>query len=151
MDMTMSPVILQLIRSRVIVDECVCKVCIFLVSCLLYVYVCFCCFSFQRQHMYLEIKELLEDADGVLRASDGVSDSAGVGVDLVVVAALKSLVAEEVDGLVGDAIGLLGLVLEVLEAVGLVPASGEDVEGDLASNGEAERAQSMLATGGDLS
>lgn len=115
------------------------KFCIFLVSCLLYVYVCFWCFLFQRQHMYLEIKELLEDADGVLRAGDGVSDGAGVGVNLVVVAALEGLVAEEVDGVVGDAIGLLGLVLEVLEAVGLIPASGEDIKGDLASNGEAAR------------
>lgn len=89
--------------------------------------------------MYLEIKELLEDADGVLRAGDGVSDGAGVGVDLVVVAALEGLIAEEVDGVVGDAIGLLGLVLEVPEAVSLVPTSGEDVEGDLTSNGEAVR------------
>lgn len=99
--------------------------------------------------MYLEIKELLEDADGVLRAGDRVPDGAGVGVDLVVVAALKGLVAEEVDVLVGDAIGLLGIVLDVPEAVGLVPASGEDVEGNLASNGEAARY--VLAIGGVLS
>ena len=61
----------------------------------------------------------------------------GVNVDLVVVAALVGLVAEEVDRLVGDAVGLLGLLFEVLEAVGLVPAGGEYVERDLTSNGEA--------------
>lgn len=65
-----------------------------------------------------------------------MADSPGIGVDLVVVAALKSLVTEEVNVLVGNAIGLLGLVLEVLEAVGLVPASREDVKGNLSTNGE---------------
>ncbi len=57
--------------------------------------------------------------------------------DLVVVATLHRLVAKEVDGGVLDAAGPLGLVLEVLQAVRLVPARGEDVEGDLAANGEA--------------
>lgn len=66
-----------------------------------------------------------------------MADGPGVAVDLEVVAALERLVAEEVDVLVGDSVGLLGFVLEVLQAVGLVPAGGEDVEGDLATNGEA--------------
>jgi hypothetical protein len=60
-----------------------------------------------------------------------------IGEDLVVVAALKGLVAEEVDVLVRYAARPLGILLEVAEAVGLVPADGEDVKGDLASNGEA--------------
>lgn len=60
-----------------------------------------------------------------------------VGENLVVVAAGRGLVAEEVDRLVGNAVGLLGLVLEVAQAVGLVPTVGEDVKGDLAPNGEA--------------
>lgn len=55
-------------------------------------------------------------------------------VDLVVVAAFEGLVAEEVDRGVGDAVGFLGFVFEVLEAVGFVPAGGEDVEGDLAAD-----------------
>ena len=38
-----------------------------------------------------------------------MADGAGVDVDLVVVAALVGLVAEEVDRRVGDAAGLLGL------------------------------------------
>lgn len=65
-----------------------------------------------------------------------MADGPGVAVDLVVVAAGEGLVAEEVDRLVLDA-AVLGLALEVLEAVGLVPAGGEDVEGDLAADGEA--------------
>lgn len=60
-----------------------------------------------------------------------------IGVDFVVVATRVRLVTEEVDVLVGDATGLLSLSLEVLKAVCLVPASGEDVEGDLTTNGEA--------------
>jgi hypothetical protein len=58
-------------------------------------------------------------------------------VNLIVVAADGRLVAKEVDGGVVDAVGLLGLVLEVREAVGLVPAVREDVKGDLATDGEA--------------
>lgn len=85
----------------------------------------------------LDVEQLLQDAHGVLGALDRVADGPGVAVDLEVVAALKGLVAEEVDVLVGDSVGLLGLVLEVLQAVGLVPAGGEDVEGDLATDGEA--------------
>lgn len=66
-----------------------------------------------------------------------MADGPGVAVDLVVVSALHVLVAKEVDGLVLDAALLLGLGLEVIEAVGLVPALGEDVERNLATNGEA--------------
>lgn len=65
-----------------------------------------------------------------------MTDRARVGVDLIVIATNKTLVTEEVDGLVlGSGDVLLGL--DVLQAVGLVPASGEDVERDLATNGEA--------------
>jgi len=65
-----------------------------------------------------------------------VADGARVLEDLVVVAALVGLVAEEVDGVVLDATDLL-LGFDVLQAVGLVPASGEDVERDLAADGVA--------------
>jgi hypothetical protein len=75
-----------------------------------------------------------------------VANGPGVIVDFPVVSARERLVAKEMDGLVLDAAGLLRLVLEVLEAVGLVPAIGEDVEGDLATNGEgkAEVAEALL-------
>ncbi|KAI6771954.1 hypothetical protein HG530_002912 [Fusarium avenaceum] len=86
--------------------------------------------------MHLEIEELLEDAQGVLRSSDGVASSSGVGVDLVVVAALEGLVTEEVNGLVSDAIGLLGLVLEVLEAGGLCDVRKTEVAESLFENSD---------------
>lgn len=60
-----------------------------------------------------------------------------VAEDLVIVAALECLVSEEVDLLVSDSVGLLGLVLEVAQTVSLIPAGGEDVEGNLAADGEA--------------
>jgi hypothetical protein len=82
-----------------------------------------------------QLEGLLEDADGVLGSLDRVACDAGVVVDLVVVAALEGLVAEEMDGGVLDSAGLLCVVLEVLKAVGLVPASGEDIKRDLAANG----------------
>lgn len=57
-------------------------------------------------------------------------------VNLVVVAALIGLVAEEVNCRVVDAGNVL-LSRQMLEAVGLVPAGGEDVEGDLPADGVA--------------
>lgn len=65
-----------------------------------------------------------------------MTDRARVGVDLIVIATDETFVTEEVDGLVihsGDT--LLGR--DVLQAIGLVPASGEDIERDLTTNGEA--------------
>ena len=73
----------------------------------------------------------------MIGVGNSVAYCALVCEDLVVVAAGRGLVAEEVDRLVGNAVGLLCLVLEVAQAVGLVPAVGEHIEGDLASNGEA--------------
>lgn len=89
------------------------------------------------RHGILNIKSLLYLLEAVLGPLDRVAYGAWVDVDLVVVAALAGLVAEEVDSGVADATGLLGLVLEVLQAVRLVPARGEDVEGDLAADREA--------------
>lgn len=63
-------------------------------------------------------------------------DSPRVGVDLVVVAAGEAFIAEEMDGMVVDAGDLL-LSLDVLQAVGLVPAGWEDIKGDLAADREA--------------
>lgn len=85
----------------------------------------------------LDIEGLLYLPQAVLGALDGVTNGAGVDVDLVVIAALAGLVAEEVDVGVFDAAGLLGLVLKVLQAVRLVPTRREDVEGDLATDREA--------------
>lgn len=91
--------------------------------------------SSDRQN--LEVEKLFQNLNSLLRALDGVANGSLVAEDLVVVAALERLVSEEMDLLVADSVGLLGLVFKVVQAVGLVPAGGEDVEGDLAADGEA--------------
>lgn len=58
--------------------------------------------------------------------------------DLVVVASLVGLVAEEVDRLVVHTIRPLGLRLDMLQTVGLVPASREDIKRDLSADGVPE-------------
>jgi hypothetical protein len=54
--------------------------------------------------------------------------------NLIIVPALVRLVAKEVHCRVFDAAGLFSLVLEMLQAVGLVPSRGEDIKGDLSSD-----------------
>lgn len=73
-----------------------------------------------------------------------MTNCAGILVDLVVVTTLRSLVTKEVNGFVGDAVGLLGILFEVLEAVSLVPAGGEDVERNLTTNGEATSRRTLV-------
>ena len=92
--------------------------------------------SVQFSSTHLKVEQLLQLSDSLLRAGHAVANGARVLEDLVVVAALVGLVAEEVDGAVLDAADLL-LGFDVLQAVGLVPASGEDVKGDLAADGVA--------------
>lgn len=65
-----------------------------------------------------------------------MTNSARVLIDFIVIAADKALVTEKVDVLILDAGDVL-LGLDVLQAIGLVPAGREDVEGDLATDGEA--------------
>jgi len=62
-----------------------------------------------------------------------VPNSPRVRENLIVVSTRESFVTEEMDGLVLDARNVL-LSLDVLQAVSLVPASGEDVKGDLAAD-----------------
>lgn len=81
----------------------------------------------------LQVEQLPQLSHRLLRASHTVTNSARVLENLVVVAALVSLVAEEVDLAVLDASDLL-LGLDVLQAVGLVPAGREDVKGDLSAD-----------------
>ena len=63
-----------------------------------------------------------------------MSNSPRVLVDLVVVTTFEGLVAEEVDRLVVYSIGQVLVVLDVLQAIRLVPAGWEDVEGYLAAD-----------------
>lgn len=89
-------------------------------------------------------KSLLQLLHGVLWTINRVTDSAGVRKDLIIVAAGEALVAEKVDCLVLNAGNVL-LGLDVLQAVSLVPTSGEDIEGDLAADGVA-----VLQNSGEL-
>lgn len=84
--------------------------------------------STNRIKLHLQVEELLQDSDGVVRRLHSVANGSWVGVDLPVVTTLVGLVAEEVDL-------LEALVLHVLKSVGLVPAGREHVKGDLAANG----------------
>ena len=56
-------------------------------------------------------------------------------IDLVIITPLIRLIAKEVNSRVIDAADLL-FIFDMLQAICLVPASGEDVEGDLAANGK---------------
>lgn len=89
--------------------------------------------SFQRCR-YSQIEQFLHLLKCVLGVLDRVPDCPGILVELVVVAALVCLVAEEMDCLVVDSVWFLGFGLEMREAVSLVPAVGEDVEGDLTAD-----------------
>lgn len=91
------------------------------------------------------MEELLNLTQGVLRTVDRVANGAVISVDFVVVTTGVGLITEEVDVLVGDATRLLSLGLDMLKAVCLVPASGEDIEGDLATNGEAMFTKELLS------
>lgn len=84
---------------------------------------------------YSKTKGLLELVHRVLGTLDGVTDSPGIGVDLVIIASDEALITEEVDFRVfGTGDVLLGL--DVPQAVGLVPTSREHVERDLTPNRE---------------
>jgi len=58
-----------------------------------------------------------------------------VAIKLIIIPARTRLVAKEMDVFVLNSVGLLGFRFEVLQTVALVPAVGEDIEGDLATNG----------------
>lgn len=72
----------------------------------------------------------------MLRVVDRVANRPLITENLMVIAAGHALVAEEVDVLVFDA-GKFLFGLEVAQTISLVPAGGEDIEGDLAADGVA--------------
>ena len=63
----------------------------------------------------------------------GMPDCSAILEDFIVVPALVCLVAKEVNGGVVNTADLL-LLLNVLQTIRLIPAGGEDIEGDLTSN-----------------
>jgi hypothetical protein len=76
-------------------------------------------------------------------------DRPGVAVDLKVIATLIRLVSIEVNGRVFHAISEVLVSLNVAQAVRLVPAGRENVEGDLATDrvGEADVGEGLLELG----
>lgn len=65
--------------------------------------------------------------------------SPGIAIYLPIITPLKRLIPEKVYSRVLNAVGHVDLVLHVLQAVGFVPALGEDVEADLAADGVARK------------
>lgn len=84
---------------------------------------------------YSQIEKLLQLSRCLVGVLHAVTDGALVLVDLVIIAALVRLITEEVDRRVVDATRQVLLILDVLQAVRLVPASWEDIKGDLTTNG----------------
>lgn len=76
-------------------------------------------------------KEVFANPDRVQRAPYAVADGAGIFVDLVVIPTLVGLVSKEVDL-------FEAFRLDVSQCVRFVPSHREDIEGDLATDGEGE-------------
>jgi hypothetical protein len=81
-----------------------------------------------------QVKGLLDLRIAIIRILNAMANRPRILIDLVVVATLERLVAEEVDCLVVHSTRHVLVVLDVLKAVRLVPACWEDVEGDLAAD-----------------
>ena len=64
-----------------------------------------------------------------------MSNHPRITVKLIIIPTRTRLVAKEVDVLVLDPVGLFGFGFEMLQAIALVPAVGEDIEGDLSADG----------------
>lgn len=76
-------------------------------------------------------KELVKDLHGLLRVLDRVTLNIRMAVNFEIVTAFVSLVTEEVNF-------RETLVLDVTQAVSLIPSSGEDIERNLSTNGESQ-------------
>ena len=98
-----------------------------------------CCFIYTRSTKVVDFfsqpKQFTQLHHRILRVLDTMADRPRILKDLVVVATLERLVAEEMHSRVVNAAGQVFLVLDVLQTVPLIPAHGEDVEGDLAADG----------------
>jgi hypothetical protein len=81
-----------------------------------------------------KIKQLLQLCYRVLWLHDCVPNCPWILVDLVVISTLVCLVTEEVNGGIFNSARFLSFLLKVLEAVGLVPAYRENIEGNLTTN-----------------
>ena len=62
----------------------------------------------------------MQNANGIVRGLNLVTDSAGIFIDFVIVSTGSALISEEVN--------LIEVLLNKLQAVAFVPALGENVE-----------------------
>ena len=76
-------------------------------------------------------EKLLKNTDGIIRVSNFMSNCSRISEDLVIVATRLALITEKVDFII--------VFLNELQAVAFVPALGENIEGDLASNREGKK------------
>ena len=68
-------------------------------------------------------------------------------INLIIIAPLIRLIPKEMNSCIINPRNLF-FILEMLEAVGFVPAGGEDVEGDLAAYGETVLRSRLMDMGG---
>lgn len=99
----------------------------------------------------LQIEQFLQNLHRLLWVLDRMANRPLVLIDLVIVPPFFRLVPKEMNGLVVHPANLL-LMLQILQAVRLIPSSGENVKGDLATNGvrEAEFRELLLQSGNKL-
>jgi hypothetical protein len=96
-----------------------------------------CSPSLTLPHLLKALQQLLQLCIGIFWILDLVSDGPVIAVDLPIITARVCLVTEEVNLVVHDATPVL-LLRKVVQAERLVPTSGENVKGDLSTNGVCE-------------
>ena len=80
-------------------------------------------------------EQLLDQPRRVVRSGDRMTHRSLVREDFIIVTALKSLIAKEVDGTKANGVvGFGGFGFEMLKAIGLVPAVREDIKRDLTAD-----------------
>lgn len=82
-----------------------------------------------------KIKKLLQLPHRILRTPHTMPHRPTILIDLIIISPLVRLIPKEMNSRIIDTADLL-FFFKMLQAVCLVPAGGEDVEGDLAADGE---------------
>ena len=88
--------------------------------------------TLRRRKSTLQVEYLLQDFHCLLRVLDAVTDGSTVLVNLEIIPAFESFISEEMDIRILHSTELF-FFLEMLKAVGFIPTSGENIEGDLAA------------------
>lgn len=82
----------------------------------------------------LQINQLVELCNRLARIHDGMPNCSRITENLKIISTLKGLVTKEVNCLVLDTMRHVLFILDVLEAICLVPAFWEDVERNVSSD-----------------